>query len=608
MALVGTISGSNGTSTTAISGSLIIADSSLANFPSLSSGVKLFVSASKTETGADTPVVVFGGDSFISGALGTDSYFQMKPVDILRIPTNTTASYIYTSGSTNDMYFTQYNGPYTNTTRLRWLESSLGTGLLNGGTLSTANGTTTFSVLSGSGIIVTQNATLTSEPFPTINQVRWSNVVSQSLTYVASNQITYLSINSSGSVSQSPNPPTIAQKESNIYLGRILHQFGSVTNGSITEPAISYGLGESNFNFQRAFGPLKISGHVLAVSQSAGLGTLGITKTAGDSYAEGRNYTLNPNSPNLVLATNDPEIIDCKIFREYTDSSGDPVILTNGGGGYSVIDPTQYNNGGTLAAVNNNEWSNQRVFWYPRSVNRALYVYYGIQKYSTFNEAIDGVSTETFSEGANTAGAAVFVGIITVKSNETTLDAADARITQAPLHRGAGVGGGGGGGSTSPGGSDTYVQFNNASSFGGDSTFTFNSTTKRLTATSGSFYSLTGSSLLASGVNNTGPANFGFSGFTSNFNFTSQSFVGVDTSLSSYTGTLPVISGEYVGRLYNIKDVGGLCATNAFVITASSPNKIDGATELKMSSTSGSISLIAGLSGSSYNWYIMSYT
>jgi hypothetical protein len=99
-----------------------------------------------------------------------------------------------------------------------------------------------------------------------------------------------------------------------------------------------------------------------------------------------------------------------------------------------------------------------------------------------------------------------------------------------------------------------------------------------------------------------------FSNDFENFNFTSQSFVGVDTSLSSYTGTLPVISGEYVGRLYNIKDVGGLCATNAFVVTASLPNKIDGATELKLSSTSGSISLIAGLSGSSYNWYIMSYT
>lgn len=41
---------------------------------------------------------------------------------------------------------------------------------------------------------------------------------------------------------------------------------------------------------------------------------------------------------------------------------------------------------------------------------------------------------------------------------------------------------GGGGGSTSPGGSDTYCQFNDASSFGGDSGCTYNKTTDLLTA------------------------------------------------------------------------------------------------------------------------------
>lgn len=478
MALIGTISGSNGTSTTAISGSLVIANAPASSFPQLQGGVKFLVSGSKNAERTDNPEFLFDVDVFHSGAIGSNQFMQFKPVSTLEIPTNTTASYIYTSGSTNDLYFTQYQPGTgnTNTTRFRWLESAMGTGLLHGGVLSTENGTTTFSVSSGSGIIITQNASLNTDPYPTIANPEWSSLVSQSLTYAATDQITYISVDGSGIINQSPNPLTISQKESSIYLGRILHQAGGVTNGTITEPAISYGLGESNFNFQRAFGPLKISGHVLAVSQSAGVGTLGLTKTAGDSYVEGRNYTLNPNSPNLVLAANDAALTDCKIYREYTDVAGDPVILTNGGAGYTVIDPTQYNNGGTLAVVNNNEWSNQRVFWYPRSVNRALYVYYGPQKYATFNEAVGGLSTETFTEGANTLGSAVFVGVITVKANETTLGAADARITQGPLHRGAGFGGGGGG-STSPGGSSTYVQFNNAGAFGGDANFRFDTST-----------------------------------------------------------------------------------------------------------------------------------
>ena len=43
-----------------------------------------------------------------------------------------------------------------------------------------------------------------------------------------------------------------------------------------------------------------------------------------------------------------------------------------------------------------------------------------------------------------------------------------------------GIGGGGGGGGTSPGGSNTYVQFNDGSSFGGNAQFTYNKTTNLL--------------------------------------------------------------------------------------------------------------------------------
>lgn len=604
MALVGTISGSNGTSTTAISGTLIIADAAPSIFPTLASGVKLFVSGNKTTLGADTPNAIFGGDTFVSGAFGTDSYIQMKPVNTLLIPNNTTASYIYTSGSTNDLYFTQYSGPYTNTTRLRWIESLLATGLLHGGIVSTESGTATFSVTSGSGLIVTPNATTASDPYPTLKLVEWPAFTSSSLEYSGSAQVSYITINSSGELSQLNTPPTVTQFKDRIVLGRVLHQTGSVTNGAINAPALSFSTVANIFDFVRPFGPLKVSGHALTASGS----TLGLTKTAGDSYAEGRNYAFNPSSPNTILATDDPALVNCKIYYQYVSGS---TTITNTGtanAGFAVIDPGQYNDNGTLAAVGNSEWTNQRVYWFPRSVNRALFVYYGVAKYAALDDAVSSINSEAFVEGSNTKDSAIFVGAVSVKGNETNLsNTATAKISQAGLFRSS-FGGGGGGGTTPPAGSTTQVQFNEAGLFDGDSTFTFNSTTKSLIVTSGSFYSLTGSSLLVSGINNVGPTNFGFSGFTSNFNFTSQSFVGVDTSLSSYTGTLPVISGEYIGRMYNIKDVGGLCATNAFVVTASSPNKIDGATELKLNSTSGSISLIAGLSGSSYNWYIMSYT
>ena len=416
----------------------------------------------------------------VSGVATINGYLELLPVNV-NIPTDVTASYIYTSGSTNDMYFTQRlpGTPYSNTVRLRWLEAVLATGQLHGGILSTVNGTTTFNVTSGSGFIVSQNATTGSDAYPTIIPVEWPTYVSESLQFVTSSQITYISVNSGGAIFQSITPPTITQYKDRIYLGRVLHQTGSVTNGVISSPAVTYGSTNNVLDFTRAFGPLKVSGHVLAASGS----TLGLTKTAGDSYAEGRNYTLDPNSPNIILSTNDPALVDCKVYREYTDSLGNPVIDTGvANAGYAVINPAQYNNGGTLAAVNNNEWSNQRVFWFPRSVNRALFVYYGPAKYATFDDAIGGLATETFTEGDNTKGAAVFVGIITVKGNETSLaNTLQCRITPAGLHRGAGSGGGGGGGSATAAGSNTYVQYNDNGVLGADAGFTYNFSTDTMT-------------------------------------------------------------------------------------------------------------------------------
>jgi len=480
MALIGTISGSNGTSTTAISGSLIIADEPLSRFPALASGVKLFVSGNKTQLGADTPNSIFGGDTFVSGAFGTDSYIQMKPVGTLAIPTNTTASYIYTSGSTNDIYFTQYSGPYTNTTRLRWLESTLSTGLLHGGILSTANGSTTFSITSGSGLIIDYNASTADDPYPTIIKVDWPAYVSSSLPNIATTEITYIAIDSTGALVKQSTAYTDGDFEDKIVIGRVLHQNGSVTNGTITTPTVAYGQTGFRGDFVRAFGPLKLSGHVVSVNATAtnpptNTQFLGLAKTSGDSYVEGRNYTTNPNSPNYVKSITDTALTTSKIYREYVNGSGTVVIDSGvGGAGYTAIDVTNYNNAGTLTAIGaGNNFTIQRLYWFPNSVNRAIFAYYGNAIYSTIDDAEAGIRTEEFTEGDNTRDAAILLGYLIVKQGATNLgNATQAKLIQAGLSR-AIASTGGGGGSTTPGGSDTYVQYNDAGSFGGTNDFRF---------------------------------------------------------------------------------------------------------------------------------------
>ena len=577
-------------------------------------------------TGLLTTITASQG--FVSGGLTVGNYIQMLPVANVIIPTNQTASYIYTSGSTNDMYFTQYQPGtnFTNTTRLRWLEGMLTTGLLHGGVLSTVTGSTTFSLTSGSGIILSYNASTGSDPYPTVNYLSWPAYVSQSLTYVTSSLITYIGINPTGGIIQQTSPFTLSTDSDYITIGRVLHQSGSVTNGVSTQPIVSYGTNHWQDDFTRAFGPLKVSGHILAASGS----TLGITKTAGDSYVIGRNYTNNPNNPNNISSANDTAVTVSKIYRAYV--SGSTLRLDTGvnNAGYTTIDPAQYNNNGTLASVGASEASIQRVYWYPNTVSRAFTVYYGSAVYAdppggtnALDVAQQNIASENFVEGENTAGAAILVGYILALGNATNLsNTAQARFIQAGVSRGAGAGGGGGVavGATNAAGLDTYVQFNDGgSTFGGDAGLIYNKTTDTLSGVVAQFTQLTTSNITASSqlqvgsnasiggnILGSGALKAGYLTYTGSFTVpTSAYFVGMSTTGSALTASLDSATTYPAGQTLIFKDIGGNAGTNNIRITPSGSQTIDNATSLVISNTSGSAIIISnGVDG----FYIVGLT
>lgn len=436
-------------------------------------------SAISGTTGLFTTVT--SSQSLVSNVLSVGNYLQILPVGSVSLPADQTASYIYTSGSTNDMYFTQYQPGtnYTNTTRLRWIEGALSTGLLHGGTISTVNGTTTFNLTSGSGIIVSYNASLSSDPYPTIKYVTWNNFVSQSLIYSASAPITYVAIDENGAISQTNTAFTPAQFKDRIVIGRVLHQSGAVTNGTTTAPTTAYAVSSNTQDFFRSFGPLKVSGHVLTASGS----TMSVTKTTGDSYVEGRNYTLNPNQPNYISSTNDPAMTTTKIFYEWVSGST-TFIDNNGGAGYTQLFANRYNLNGTITTISptNNKFTIQRAYWFPKSATGALYVYYGSTIYTSLSDAITAITDEpNFIESSHTLSSAIYVGAIVLEANTSDLTiTTKAKIVNGGLFRGTGGGGGGGGGSTSPGGSNHEIQFNDSGVFNGSANLTFDTTTLTL--------------------------------------------------------------------------------------------------------------------------------
>jgi len=419
---------------TQLSGSIGISGSSTIIGTTTMSG-SLSISGSTTQIGDNTLKgnTLLSGSITISGSLGSTTptiqiwgdtkqhgYIQLEPVSTV-IDNTISASYIYVSGSTNDLYFSQNGSGYSNTTRLRWLEGNLYTGILKGGVLSSTPGSTQFTVLGGDGIIVTMNAATGSDPYPTIKQINWPTQTLP-IYYSGSAKLTYVGITDAGTILQQTNPwgsTDPRQWHSQINLGVVLHLSGSVSTGVFNSQQTSYGAPQKTDDFLRAFGPLKISGHTLQASGS----TLGLIKTAGVSYKDGANYVFDPNHPSTVVES---DITTSKIYR-YHISGSTPVIDSGvNNAGYPTIDNKNYYNLTTnlltaLAGSGNNQFTIQRVFWIPNSPTRAFIVYYGNGVYASANEAVAGLQTEAFSEAPNTAQNGIYLGAVIVEGNATSL-------------------------------------------------------------------------------------------------------------------------------------------------------------------------------------------
>ena len=414
----------------------------------------LLVSGSTTQIGNNNLIgnTSLSGSLIISGALsaGTPTiqifgdvnqtgYTRFLPV-VTNIDTSISASYIYVSGSTQDLYFSQNSKGYNNVTRLRWLEGNLYTGLLNGGVISATVGSTTYTVSSGSGIIVDLNASLNDNPYPTIQYVNWGNLTGNISPLTSSYQQAFVAIDSTGNINQQGTPYTAGQFDTVINVGVVLFQNGSTINAVKTQPSTAYGFEQNQNIFNRAFGPLKLSGFTFAPSGSS---TGSLVVGSGTAYAPGSNYTIDPNNPSYAV---DSGTSTSKIFRYYQSGSS-WVYLTNAGAGFGAIDPSQYSNNGVLTTIPSagSNWSIQRVFWFPNSVAKAIVVYYGNAYYGTEVDAIANINVESFVEAPNTAANAVYLGAIVIKGNGVFTNTTDYKIIPGGLFRQ--VGGSGGGGS-----------------------------------------------------------------------------------------------------------------------------------------------------------------
>ena len=364
----------------------------------------------------------------LSGSLKLDPTQDPDPTGL-----DLDSTVLFQSSSNTTLGYDLYIRQNGNLVKWKWIEGSLETGLLYGGVV-TYSGSNVF-VSPGSGIIAEHNATTGSEISPMIEYVTW-NAITQSITNIATQQVTYLYIDNNGSLQQQSTRFTSQQYHDYIPLGAVGHfdytQVSAFGGGVQT----AYDQGSQTSNFIDAFGPLKMSGYGL----TGQAGSLRLSVGSGTSFIHGGFYQNNPEFPSQITT---PPQVTASLAR--VQRSGSAIKFdTNAGNLYTVVDPTRYDRDGdgTLANVGNGNWSIQRVFTDPKT--GVLYVYYGQARYTSLLNALQYLPTDPFTEG-DTFDFTTFVGYLVLKGNATNIaDTANNSIINGGLFRGSGQGSGGG--------------------------------------------------------------------------------------------------------------------------------------------------------------------
>ena len=331
----------------------------------------------------------------------------------------------YSTEDTHDTLHFRYHGHDLSIDKLT---ENIPTGILNGGLLST-NTNTTFDIAAGDGIINILNKN-NSDPHPEIKDVVWSSATITHTLGDAGNadQLnTWIYVDSAGAIQQTLTVPDAVLWRSNIVIGSVIHS-ENIIRFVKTFPRTAYSNGNTVSEFIEIFGPLKKSGHLLTVNSS---NTLRLERGSGESFALGRNYEQDPLNPSLISDSASVPVL----HRYSTTATG--YIQDDGiaGAGYTEIDPSKYDNNGTLATVSSGHYSVQRLYHFPNNTG-VIIAYYGRDDYNSIDTAEKNYLLESFQEAPNTSGQAIYLGALIVKGGATDLsDAAQAKILTAGTFR-----------------------------------------------------------------------------------------------------------------------------------------------------------------------------
>lgn len=276
--------------------------------------------------------------------------------------------------------------------------AGVGTGVLNGGTITVNPGGASYAVSNGWGIYL--DYTTTPHSFFIS---RWSNLTTIPVNNTRPN--TYIAINKDGTLFETGTALTSSEERDYIYLGAYT-QVGGVIIGVKSAPVLAISPANQFNDILRAIGIFKVNGLTFAGIPAS----LSLSRSQGVLFDRGNNWKNTEKDPHQISISAQSPLT----FKRVTQTA---INATN----FTTLDVGNYDLAGTVTAIigSNNQAQNMRVYQWGTGT---VYVQYGQIIYPSLSQAVSALPTESFVTNAViTPQDAVLVCSISVTKGATSL-------------------------------------------------------------------------------------------------------------------------------------------------------------------------------------------
>jgi hypothetical protein len=257
------------------------------------------------------------------------------------------------------------------------LAHTINTGVEGGGIISIDSDPAKFDITASN--LTFSDYTANSDA-PIVKEVDCSAFDAQTVTNLASADISYILIDDTCALTQQATYPTPQERRLKAFLGRVSHPTRTSITSVISSPDFLPAPISQVYDLIDAIGAFNITGNII----SANGANLSLNKTSGILFRRSSNLATDDQNPHEVTTGT---LTLAQFFRSTQTAVGSTLFTT--------LDVANYDNAGTVTAVGGgtNSSTNQRV--YLGATNR-IAVQYGQVVYSSLSAAIAGIPNESF--------------------------------------------------------------------------------------------------------------------------------------------------------------------------------------------------------------------